>query len=50
MSRRQFLKQSSLFSLGILAYPMCGNALEFGNKKVRPYKIETLSHEFIKHG
>ncbi|WP_341214945.1 6-bladed beta-propeller [uncultured Wocania sp.] len=32
MSRRQFLKQSSLFSLGILTYPMCGNALEFGSK------------------
>jgi len=32
MSRRQFLKQSSLLSLGIIAYPMCGNALQFGSK------------------
>ncbi|WOD42662.1 6-bladed beta-propeller [Hwangdonia lutea] len=32
MSRRQFLKQSSLFSLGILTYPMSGNALELGTE------------------
>lgn len=32
MSRRRFLKQSSLLSLGILSYPLCGNALEFGYK------------------
>ncbi|MFD1163698.1 MULTISPECIES: 6-bladed beta-propeller [Hwangdonia] len=34
MSRRQFLKQSSLFSLGILTYPMSGNALEFSKNDV----------------
>lgn len=32
MDRRRFLKQSSLLSLGILTYPLCGNALEFGYK------------------
>ena len=32
MGRRQFLKQSSLLSLGVLSYPLCGNALEFGFK------------------
>ena len=31
MSRRNFLKQSSLLSLGILTGPIYGNALHFGN-------------------
>ncbi|WP_147678049.1 NHL repeat-containing protein [Algibacter pacificus] len=33
MSRRKFLKQSSLASLGVLGYPLYGNAFSFSNNK-----------------